>query len=268
MAIVEEAYFSREQSGDGGEFVTHVFEVEDELEAIDASVDWFNGLYPSRYLGGNGYNGLDLVDYAYERVNEDTHTVTLSLKKQSSESDVQYNYSTRGGSAKMTQALLHLADYAAEGFTPPNFYGAIGVTKTGIEGVEVPQPQLTFSEVRTLPKVVFDAGYGNILAMLTGSVNLIPWRGFAEGELRFDGVDCNPRNRHFVEIDYAFSISRNVANLVLGNVTIPFKYGWDYLWLRYVEQIDEVASAVTSRVASAHLERVYPWYDFNLLLLG
>ncbi len=57
-------------------------------------------------------------------------------------------------------------------------------------------------------------------------------------------------------------------NIVAGNIVIPVKRGWDYLWFRYADAEDDSAKVMVKRPVSAHLERVFDYTNFALLGIG
>jgi len=67
------------------------------------------------------------------------------------------------------------------------------------------------------------------------------------------------------EITFRFAASPNVSNLTIGAITGIDKKGWEYLWVRYADQVDDGAKALVKRPVAAYIERVYEYGDFNLL---
>ena len=57
-------------------------------------------------------------------------------------------------------------------------------------------------------------------------------------------------------------------NITAGNIVIPEKRGWDYLWFRYADAKDESANIMVKRPTSAHLEQVFDYNNFALLGIG
>ena len=167
----------------------------------------------------------------------------------------------------MKQSLFTFGNYAPDGVTPPNYYGAIGVTKDGIEGVDVVSPNCSYSESHYKTLGVFTAAYANTLALMTGSVNNAPFRAWAAGEVLFAGATMQSQDKDGVAIDYEFLLSPNATNIVHGNITVPAKYGWDYLWYTYYTGFDETTGCLVEVPRSAHVERVYPFTNFGNLLI-
>ncbi len=63
---------------------------------------------------------------------------------------------------------------------------------------------------------------------------------------------------------FKFAVSPNAMNIRVGNMIIPFKYGWDYLWVRWA---DMKRNGVCVKVpVEAYVEKVYQ--DMNFYALG
>lgn len=157
---------------------------------------------------------------------------------------VKYAFSTKGGSQKITHAIADVAQYTASG-TAPDMQGAIGVTKDSIEGVEVPLPQFTWTETWKMPIAMLTDAYKVTLAGLTARVNNATFRGFAIGEVRFDGVDGSIERQDSQEtalnpeLTFAFSASPNAVGLAVGPITGIAKKGWEYAWVLYEDDTSQ-----------------------------
>lgn len=145
---------------------------------------------------------------------------------------ISLGFDTTGGRAKVTQSLSTTA-YVASG-TAPDTKGAIGVTKTSIEGVDVILPALSRTVKRQL--LVLSNDYINALADLTGHYNADAFMGRAPGEVRFDGATGDQQQvGQPVDVTYKFSISPNVSGLTVAGIGGIDKLGWQYLWVLYEE---------------------------------
>src|SRR5690606_15283444 len=60
--------------------------------------------------------------------------------------DSSYSFDTGGGTQHITQSLGTVGVWAAPGVYPPSFRGGIGVTKDGVEGVDITIPVYNFAE--------------------------------------------------------------------------------------------------------------------------
>ena len=255
--IIEEAFQSRDQSKDSATLVYIVFECATEQDAIGGVLGTAPGLY----------DGLYYQDFHYGIVNETTHRVEVQYGILCNQNQSTWNYATTGGTTRVKQALQNIGNYAPVGQTPPNYYGAIGVTKDGIEGVDIVTPNCSYRESHYKTLGIFTAAYANTLALMTGTVNNAPFRAWAAGEVLFAGGSMQSQDRNGVTIEYEFLLSPNATNIVAGDITVPSKYGWDYLWYTYYTSLDETNGCLVEIPRSAHVDRVYPFTNFGVLLI-
>lgn len=178
--------------------------------------------------------------------------------------DPSFTFDTSGGSQHITQSLGTVGAYAASG-TPPSYQGAIGVTRDGVEGVDITVPQYSFSETHYFPVAFVTEAYKQILFSLTGRTNVATFRGFLPGEVLFLGAGGSRRGLDMWEITYRFAASPHATGLSVGSITGITKGGWDYLWVRYEDVEDTAAQAIAKRPVAVYVERVYPLGNFSLL---
>jgi hypothetical protein len=151
----------------------------------------------------------------------------------------------------------------------PNCHGLIGVTKDGVEGVDIQVPTFKFKVTKRLPPTVVTLDYQWMLSRLSGTVNGAEWAGYAPGEVLFLGANGNQEGADMWQIAYDFAASPNADELFIrshtGNIG-PFpKLGWEYVWVRYEDYVDATSNAMTKNPVAAYVEQVYPYADFNLL---
>lgn len=212
------------------------------------------------------YNGLLRRQRTIERIGQQEWQGTVTYGRTGQpEGEVVWEFDTTGGQQKVTQSLMTVGRYAPQGQTAPDMGGAIGVTNNGVEGVEITVPVFAFSLRATLPDSAVTPAYRLTLFRLTGTVNAAPFLGFAAGEVLFLGATGTKRNAENWEITYKFSASPNMANIAIGQITVPAKKGWEYLWVRYADDVDAVAKWAVKRPIAAYVEQVYPYGDFSLL---
>jgi len=193
-------------------------------------------------------------------VNYDTKWPTAPSSQDS------FSFETQGGTQHITQSLATVGIYAAPGYDAPYFQGAIGVSQTGVEGVDIVVPVLHFSETHHFPSISWS--YRNLLATLTGTVNAGSFRGFAAGEVLFLGASGSRRedNTEFPwEVTFNFAAQPNRRHISVGNIRNISKAGWDYMWVRYAAEDDEDAGERIKRPVAVYIERVYPAADFSAL---
>ena len=179
-----------------------------------------------------------------------------------------FSFDTGGGTMHITQAKEHVASYYFEGDAPPDFQGAIGVTRDSVEGCDIVVPVYNWSETHYLAAGTVTGPYKAALFALTGKTNDAAFKGFAAGEVLFLGASGSQRGDESWEITFRFAASPNVTGLVIGEITGVDKKGWEYLWVRYEDAEDEDSKSLVKRPTSAHVERVYNAGDFAGLGIG
>ena len=212
------------------------------------------------------FGDLFLDDYHIVHQGNGVWEGTARYVKWKSES--QYSFDTGGGTQHVTQSIANVGKYSASGFTAPDFFGAIGVTDDRVEGTDVTVPVFNFTETHYIPNLLVTGAYKLTLFNLTGKVNGATFKGFAKGEVLFLGASGSKRGLDDWEITFRFAASPNVAGLSLGSITGIAKEGWQYLWVRFIDDEDTTAKALIKRPVSAYVEQVYSYGDFSGLGIG
>lgn len=216
------------------------------------------------------YSGLVRQSTHLERLADDAWegSIRYGRTEPPQTGDSTYSFDTGGGTQHVTQSIATVGVYAAPGIYPPNFQGAIGATKDGIEGVDISVPIYNFSETHYLDANLVTGAYKSTLFYLTGTVNNGGFRGFSAGEVLFLGAGGAKRGQDDWEISYRFAASPNVQGLQVGEITGIAKRGWDYLWIRYADAVDNDAFMLVKRPLSVYVEQVYPYTNFAGLNIG
>ena len=142
--------------------------------------------------------------------------------------DSVFSFDTTGGTQHITQSVQTVSKTGKSGSTPPDFKGAIGVTKDSVEGVDITVPVYAFSETHYLPLSAVTTAYKQALFGLTGKVNSGSFRGLAAGECLFLGASGTQRGDSDWEITFKFAGSPNKSNIQIGDLQpVPAKKGWD-----------------------------------------
>lgn len=181
-----------------------------------------------------------------------------------------FSFNVSGGTQHITQSIKTVHAYAEDG-TPPDFKGAIGVTKDGVEGTDIIAPTFEFSETHVLPSSQIDYNYVRVLALLRGRVNDRSFKGLAAGECLFLNASGSKRgtgNGADWEMTYNFAGSQNRKGLTIGAMTGIEKRGWEYLWVYYREYEDDASHRIIQRPFYAYVEQVYEYGNFGLLGIG
>ena len=193
-----------------------------------------------------------IVEYTFKNVNE-----------------YAFSFDTTGGTQKLTQSYETVGRFAPDGETPPNHYGAIGVSDKGIDGCDVIMPTLSFTMSHTRNGIL-DLDFIRSVADLTGKVNSAYFLSFVEGTVLFEGASGSQKftSEDFPTFDltYKFRVSPTVYNMPVGDIHVDVKRGWDYFWVQYEEIDDEEAGSIVKYPIAAFTERVYHDADLNILL--
>lgn len=261
--IVTEKWDSREQSAGEQPSVDLRFLVLGTTEDIEAHSELI-AQTPTTY------SGLVRQSTHLERLADDAWEGSIRYGKEAPPEvgDSAYSFDTGGGTQHITQSIATVGVYAAPGIYPPNFKGAIGATKDGIEGVDISVPIYNFSETHYIDANLVTGAYKSTLFYLTGTVNNGGFRGFSAGEVLFLGAGGAKRGQDDWEISYRFAASPNVQGLQVGDITGIAKRGWDYLWIRYADAVDNDAFMLVKRPLSVYVEQVYPYTNYFGLGIG
>ena len=212
------------------------------------------------------YNGLVRDSFTIKPVGGGVWECSVQYVEVSSDS--QFTFDTGGGTQHISQAIQTINRYPAPGEIAPDFQGAIGVNGDQIEGTDITIPVYNFTETHYIDDALVTGAYKATLFFLTGRVNNAPFKGFAKGEVLFLGASGAKRGFEDWEITFRFAASPNVTGLTLGNIVGIDKEGWQYLWVRFADEEDNVAKTLIKKPIAAYVERVYEYGDFSGLGIG
>ncbi len=146
----------------------------------------------------------------------------------------------------------------------PSYNRAIGVSKDGVAGCDVPAPKLEFSITRNFSFVTL--AWIKQVKELGGCVNNAAFFSFDIGELMFLGATGAPGPDKLVRVTFKFAAGKNQKNIDLaddGELRIPDKRAWEHVWVAYEETTD--GQNLVSRPKYAYVEEVVDFADFRLL---
>lgn len=272
MARVEQAFFDRTQAmGKDGAYTTaevpyFVFEAESEEDATQAVYDeaptTFNGLI------------LESVEID-ERINESTFKIVVQYQESgttSSDDDDEpeptYSFDTSGGIQHLTQSIETVGKYPADA---PDYGGAIGYDGEKVNGVDIVQPLSNFAETHYLSDSKITTTYKKGVSKITGTMNNGSFRGYEPGEVLFMGATGTKKGDDSDtpwEVTFKFAVSTNRKNFKVGDITVSQKYGWDYMWVRYVDKVDDNKKTLVKKPTAVYIERVYKIANFGALGIG
>jgi hypothetical protein len=171
------------------------------------------------------------------------------------------SFSTTGATTHLNQSLQTRGIYAAPGADAPNYQGAIGVSDSGVAGVDITVPAFEFSVRKKFEFV--STSYLLAMVSMTGRTNSGPWSIFGSGEALFLGGEGGEDENNWVDVTYHFAARPNELSMSLGGITGISKEGWDYLWVKHGEKV--VGDRVLQIPEAAYVEKVYPSGNFNVL---
>lgn len=184
--------------------------------------------------------------------------------------DAIFDFDTTGGTQHITQSICTVNSYGQNGDTPPNFNGAINVTRDSVDGCDITIPVYQWGETHYLPSETVTDAYKGILYNATGCVNVNPFKGTAALETLFLGASGSQRGNNDWEIRFKFASSPNKTDLNIPGISSAIsKNGWEYLWVRYHDVFDnDDSKLMLKKPFAAYVERVYLATDFASLGIG
>jgi len=273
MPEVWEHFNSRKTTlGPGGSSSERDFIIqgaEDEEEAIEALV---------AFASAEGAFGLDRQDAGVDPIGPDlwygsvTYGLPSKNKQEKETGDYEITFDTGGATQHITQSLGTPGKFAAEGGVAPDFQSAIGVSgppnDRKVEGTDIVIPNLTFTRTHYLSNAQVTPSYVKTLARLTGKKNAAPFASFAAGEVLFLGASGSKRAEADWQVAFHFAASENLANLLVGGITVTSKPGWDYMWVWYEAYEDTTLKMLLQRPRFVYVETVHEDGDFSLMGIG
>ncbi len=267
---IEPAFFDRSQAinSDGtctsAEIPYFVFGADDEEKALAYAYE-----NTEAFFSGIPRQTIDID----ERINTDTFKITVKYQSSSSsldsddnEPEPTFSFDTGGATMHLTQSLETMVSYPDDA---PDYGGAIGYDGENVNGVDVVQPVMNFSETHYFKPSRVTTSFKRTIARLTGTVNSDSFRGYSAGEVLFLGASGTRRgtsSKSLWEITYRFSVSLTKENFDVGDLTISRKSGWDYLWVRYSDKPED--GEVLKKPSATYVEKVYERESFGSLGLG
>ena len=185
----------------------------------------------------------------------------------------RFSFDTTGGTHKISQSIETVHRVEADPADPaPDLKQAIGWDGKKVNGVEIVVPKLEFDITAYYPPASITSDYMKTLARNTGRTNDGLWLGFAEGEVLYRGSTgdgdvplASGARVKPVPIVHKFAASENVTDLAVGDITVPSKKGFEYLWVRYKQIESDDATNIIPKPVHAYVERTYEKTDFAAL---
>lgn len=153
--------------------------------------------------------------------------------------DGEFTFEVSVQNVRALYALAKVSSGAVKGATAPDNKGLVNVNADRVDGVDIPQPNYTFSETHYFSQAAISQAYKITLGGLVGTVNNGTFRGHPAGTLLSTGVSGSVRGTDQWRLRFQWAMSPNVSNLSIGDLTGITKRGWDYLELHYRPKADD-----------------------------
>lgn len=198
-------------------------------------------------------------------------TVKYGPRKPPAPGDWSFSFDCSGGTQHITQAKVHINDYAPPAKTAPDFDGAIGVGDDGQPaGCDVVSPVYNWTENWQMAAAYVNDAYKAAVAALVGHTNQAIFRGFAAREVLFSGAagSISSKNPAAADLTFKFSAKKHETGQTIGTITGVAVEAWEYAWVRYEQQKHAGSGKMIAVPSSVHVERVYWPGDFTVLGIG
>lgn len=185
----------------------------------------------------------------------------------------EYGFDTTGQTIHITQSVgtrhAFMLDGSGALVPAPDLGGAIGISKDRVEGTDIYAGKLEWSV--TMKFAFLTRRYIRTLRDLTGTVNNAEWHGWGEQEVLFLGATGQGKDNDLWSVTFRFAVAEyfgagDPALEFGGNLVLPEKYGWDYVWVQYEDAVDD--DLHIQRPKAVYCEQVYRAKDFAELGIG
>ncbi len=218
------------------------------------------------------YDGLTRANMEIQWLGPEVWDGTVRYTKKDKErpqtGEARTSFDTGGGTQHITQSIETVKSYALAGENAPDFKSAIGVTDDSVEGVDIALPVYNFTETHYLPIDFVSDSYRQLLFHKTGMYNNDSFKGFSAGEVLFMGASGSQRGVEDWEITFRFAASQNRSDIKIGDIGPIAKRGWEYLWVRYADDVDKDKKNYVKKPIAVYVEKVYYGTSFKSLGIG
>lgn len=239
-------------------------ETEDEEDIENAAIAGLPSVYAGYVL-----NSVTLKPAGWNVFEAQGRYSALPSPDTSGSTPPEFSFEIGSENVKALIGFAKVSEGAVSGRDAPDHGGLIGVTDDGVDGVDVPQPVYSFSEVHHFNFAAITQAYKALLATaLVGTVNATPFRGFAAGEVLSTGVSGSVQGADLWSMRYQFAVLPNVAGLTLGPLTGITKRGWDYLEVHYDEEEDTTLKLTLKKPYAYTVHQVLRYSNYALFGIG
>jgi hypothetical protein len=175
-------------------------------------------------------------------------------------------WDTTGNTERRTQAIKERT-VGADGFEIGNLFdGAINISGTSVQGIDVVVPGMRYSETWIMPlDIGLSTDYVANVFRLTGKTNDTKFRAFAQEECLFLGARAQwSGDQPYVPVTFEFQARPNISDYKLEGLSSTLKRGWEYVWIVYDSEIN-TAQRMTQKPKYYVFDQIYEKADFSLL---
>lgn len=214
----------------------------DEIAAAAAVLTTVPPLYRSLPLASVSASGREGIHcWKYDVSYSSTRSKPIS-SVQANVEDPEISYDLSGEMRHVTQSLStrgKTADGLLINGGPGTVTdsGAIGVTKDGVTGADIPVPVVAFTETHYFLKKDVTRTLRTKWESLFAHLNDAAFRGYAAGEVLFEGVQTTIKGapEGVVPVVFRFRKRGHVKNENLGGIVLDID-GWELVDMRYKDE--------------------------------
>lgn len=196
-----------------------------------------------------------------------TVTITYTLPQGNEAKDygyIQYGFESGGDTVHITQSysVRSSAARTGSGLTPPDWGGAIGVSKNGVEGVDVPARGLRFNITGFFVPGDFATSLAKTWGDLAGYCNNATFLSFAAGEVMF--LNCAGQGEQYkvIPIQFNFLHKQNLNGVTDPGFSALYAYGHDVIDYQYRDVVN--GDYTVQRPTFRYVHEVAKWTNFAI----
>ncbi len=180
----------------------------------------------------DGYTATGTVSYRYD------DPIDNLPPPQNGEDYSPPTFKTHVENVNIRQSLFTVSATARAGAGARDYKRLIGVTENGdVNGADVPSPSCTFTIPRYYPLQLATAQWRKAMDFLVGTICSHTFMTYAVGEIMLLGIPGGPNvDKQRYEMNLEFATSPNRTNIIIGDITVPSKRGFDHMWASYVDE--------------------------------
>jgi hypothetical protein len=170
-------------------------------------------------------------------------------------------WDTTGGTEHRTQAKSE----RVVGDAGLDMQGAINVSGTSVQGIDVVVPTMRYTETWIMPLAVgLSTDYVAAVFSTTGKLNKSKFRAFAPGECLFMGARAQwSGDQPYVPVTFEFQARPHSSNYQLDGLPSTTKQGWEYVWIVY--DGDTNNNTLIQKPRAYVFDTIYDEAEFSLL---